>query len=437
MLHSLYSNLPPPSTGGETSVDVKRETSADTAGPASSAPKEHTKKEDAWTAARTAAALLPPPTSVMSKRAEPKKLSHNPYMPQIGASAHAALMIRKEKALSKDLKSNRKPTSGDVSPLPSPTAEEDSLLMAESDNAANLAGNLMRKLHSEYDPMRPNEYEIVIRERVRRRQQEENERRQQEELERFRREREEARANAPPSSALDVSGEEAWKRRAMLSGAASPPAPSGVPAVATPGSGLGFSDAPSPPSASTGPGAGSMDVDPKKPFASRYMEKMGWQAGQGLGRERQGMTAPLVARKTDKRSGVIVQGQDRFVGPGAAANAEASKRPRSVQFNRPPTRVVLLLNMVGKEEVDEELKEEVQEEGIKFGNLLSVKIHVAAAVSDDRAVRIFLEYESKDMAIKALMAFEGRFFGGRSVKARFFSDERYAQNILEPGADEE
>lgn len=45
----------------------------------------------------------------------------------------------------------------------------------------------------------------------------------------------------------------------------------------------------------------------KKTFAARMMEKMGWKQGEGLGANKQGITAPLVARKTAMRSGIIVQ----------------------------------------------------------------------------------------------------------------------------------
>lgn len=49
----------------------------------------------------------------------------------------------------------------------------------------------------------------------------------------------------------------------------------------------------------------------KRGFAQKMLEKMGWKHGEGLGREKQGILAPLVARKTDKRSGVIVQGAEQ------------------------------------------------------------------------------------------------------------------------------
>lgn len=49
----------------------------------------------------------------------------------------------------------------------------------------------------------------------------------------------------------------------------------------------------------------------KRGFAQKMLEKMGWKHGEGLGRDKQGILAPLVARKTDKRSGVIIQGREQ------------------------------------------------------------------------------------------------------------------------------
>ncbi len=40
--------------------------------------------------------------------------------------------------------------------------------------------------------------------------------------------------------------------------------------------------------------------------AAKMMQKMGWKAGQGLGKDAQGITTPLVAQKTGVGSAVIV-----------------------------------------------------------------------------------------------------------------------------------
>ena len=67
-------------------------------------------------------------------------------------------------------------------------------------------------------------------------------------------------------------------------------------------------------------------------LAKSLLQKMGWKEGDGLGRNRQGISAPLVAQKTDRRAGVIVQGEpsNQPPRPGDGAPA-AEKKPRVVR----------------------------------------------------------------------------------------------------------
>uniref|UniRef100_A0A061R517 Splicing factor 45 n=1 Tax=Tetraselmis sp. GSL018 TaxID=582737 RepID=A0A061R517_9CHLO len=145
----------------------------------------------------------------------------------------------------------------------------------------------------EYDPARPNDYEEVRRERERLRQEAEAEADRQAKLkEAEERQAEEQRlaATRPPEqreSALKISGEEAFLRRGRIGRAGPDPAEGGAMAP------------PNPPAAE----GGGMTA------AQRMMEKMGWKAGQGLGKARQGMTTPLMAQKTDTHSAVIVNAE--------------------------------------------------------------------------------------------------------------------------------
>ncbi|KDD73131.1 hypothetical protein H632_c2503p0, partial [Helicosporidium sp. ATCC 50920] len=111
-------------------------------------------------------------------------------------------------------------------------------------------------------------------------------------------------------------------------------------------------------------------------LAQRMLEKMGWREGQGLGSRGQGIAAPLAMQKTDARAGIIVAQEAAPLAP------------------LPPgaTRVLLLCNMVGPGQVDESLEDE------------------------------------------AYAALNGRFFGGRTVHAEFFSEERFERSELAPTA---
>ncbi|GJN00873.1 hypothetical protein PR202_ga18095 [Eleusine coracana subsp. coracana] len=277
----------------------------------------------------------------------------------------------------------------------------------------------------EYDPAKPNDYEDYRKEKLRRakeaelskelerRRREEQERdREREQREREAREREE-RDYQSRASSLNISGEEAWKKRAAMSGgAAAQRTPSSPP------NGDGFAIGSSP-SAGLGVGAGGQMT-----AAQRMMAKMGWKEGQGLGKQEQGITAPLVAKKTDRRAGVIID----------ESNSRPEKKPKSVNFDGPPTRVLLLRNMVGPGEVDDELEDEVASECAKYGTVLRVLIFeiTQANFPPEEAVRIFIQFERAEEATKAMIDLQGRFFGGRVVQATFFDEERFGKNELAP-----
>jgi splicing factor 45 len=52
------------------------------------------------------------------------------------------------------------------------------------------------------------------------------------------------------------------------------------------------------------------------------MAKMGWSDGMGLGKNNQGMNTPLMAKKTDTHSAVIVNAAQKDLLP-------AAKKPRT------------------------------------------------------------------------------------------------------------
>ncbi|XP_010122433.1 PREDICTED: splicing factor 45-like, partial [Chlamydotis macqueenii] len=90
-----------------------------------------------------------------------------------------------------------------------------------------------------------------------------------------------------------------------------------------------------------------------------------------------------------------------------------------------PTKVVLLRNMVGAGEVDEDLEVETKEECEKYGKVGKCVIFEIPGAPDDEAVRIFLEFERVESAIKAVVDLNGRYFGGRVVKACFYNLDKF------------
>lgn len=89
------------------------------------------------------------------------------------------------------------------------------------------------------------------------------------------------------------------------------------------------------------------------------------------------------------------------------------------------SRVVILRNMVGVEDVDDSLQEEIQDECSKFGVVERVIIYKekqSDSVDDDSdtIVKIFVEFTQMSEAEQARDSLNGRFFGGRLVKAELY-----------------
>ena len=124
--------------------------------------------------------------------------------------------------------------------------------------------------------------------------------------------------------------------------------------------------------------------------AKKMMQKMGWR-GSGLGAHEQGRTTALIAQKTDKLSGKIVSSQYQLA-PGEELERPVlneqegrQEKERPLEYNRDPTSVILLRNMVEREEADDEFREEVGIECHRYGRVESLFLHCAG--SD---VRVFV-----------------------------------------------
>lgn len=157
--------------------------------------------------------------------------------------------------------------------------------------------------------------------------------------------------------------------------------------------------------------------------ASNIMSKYGWQEGQGLGKKEQGISTALAVEKTSFRGGKIVN-------VAAERELEMEEEKKKVQslteLMKKPTKVILLQNMVGPGEVDDDLQPEVAEECTKYGEVTQCLIYeIPHGAPDTEAVRIFVLFGKLDSAIKAVIDLNGRFFGGRTVTAGFYDENRF------------
>ncbi|CAD7086528.1 unnamed protein product [Hermetia illucens] len=175
--------------------------------------------------------------------------------------------------------------------------------------------------------------------------------------------------------------------------------------------------------------------------AAKIMAKYGFKDGQGLGKQEQGMSMALQVEKTSKRGGRIIHEKELIMPPPAIPSppiqstapieAQPKSEPTITEIMKSPSKVVLLRNMVGPGDVDSELEPEVKDEcNTKYGEVVTVVIHELLGVVAEEAVRIFVEFKRIESAIKAVVDLNGRFFGGRQVRAGFYNYDKFRSEEL-------
>uniref|UniRef100_A0A673N652 Splicing factor 45 n=1 Tax=Sinocyclocheilus rhinocerous TaxID=307959 RepID=A0A673N652_9TELE len=305
--------------------------------------------------------------------------------------------------------------------------------MKDSASVGFSSGDVLIPLADEYDPMFPNDYEKVVkRHREERQRQREQERQKEiEEREKKRKERHEG-GGAPsgfsrfPTEQGESDDEEEEYEREKRKRSECPLNHSTYlydedgrqrSKTAIPPPIFDDSDRPRSPPGPTNSFLANMGGT----VAHKIMQKYGFRDGQGLGKHEQGLSTALSVEKTSKRGGKIIIGD-------STEKTDASKKNETnplTEILKCPTKVVLLRNMVGRGEVDEDLEAETKEECEKYGKVIKCVIFEIAGVSDEEAVRIFLEFERVESAIKAVVDLNGRYFGGRVVKACFYNLDRF------------
>ncbi|CAG5126959.1 unnamed protein product [Candidula unifasciata] len=96
-------------------------------------------------------------------------------------------------------------------------------------------------------------------------------------------------------------------------------------------------------------------------------------------------------------------------------------------------RVMVLRNMVGPEDLDDELESEVTDECGKFGIVNRVIIYQERQSEEEDAeviVKIFVEFSTQEEVEKACSSLNARFFGGRVVTAEKYDQDMYDANDL-------
>uniref|UniRef100_A0A8C6LBR5 Poly(U) binding splicing factor 60 n=3 Tax=Nothobranchius TaxID=28779 RepID=A0A8C6LBR5_NOTFU len=95
--------------------------------------------------------------------------------------------------------------------------------------------------------------------------------------------------------------------------------------------------------------------------------------------------------------------------------------------------VMVLRNMVGPEDIDDDLEGEVMEECGKFGQVKRVIIYQERQGEEEDAeivVKIFVEFSEVAEMNRAIQALNNRWFGGRKVVAEVYDQERFDSSDL-------
>uniref|UniRef100_A0A8C4Z4V3 RRM domain-containing protein n=1 Tax=Gadus morhua TaxID=8049 RepID=A0A8C4Z4V3_GADMO len=95
--------------------------------------------------------------------------------------------------------------------------------------------------------------------------------------------------------------------------------------------------------------------------------------------------------------------------------------------------VMVLRNMVGPEDIDDDLEGEVTEECGKFGAVNRVIIYQEKQGEEEDAdiiVKIFVEFSMASEMNKAIQALNDRWFGGRKVVAEVYDQDRFNSSDL-------
>jgi splicing factor 45 len=330
-----------------------------------------------------------------------------------------------------------------------------------------------------YDPAKPNDYLRYCEERLERNRLaklEEDNRQQMLTAEKQRAEREKVRAEAVMSGDIEkiqstmitatgagrgrgrgsmMSNLPAWMTQGMSSSSEGSGSNEASPIVKEEPTSCSSSDRPSSPDNNYYSGSAGTkrsaevfeDVEPvgksNADVGTSLMARMGYVAGEGLGREGRGITRAIEHRNTGVGQGQMVMDDcdkerldsnyNRSASSSSSSSAPAPKRRQGAFSN--PSCVVLLKNMTTVEEVDDSLGAETKQECSKYGTVLDCVIRPVppqVAAPPEERVRIFVLFESQGGAIKAFRDLNGRYFGGRQISASFFDEDKFSRRDLDP-----
>lgn len=129
----------------------------------------------------------------------------------------------------------------------------------------------------------------------------------------------------------------------------------------------------------------------------------------------------IIHEKDYPKEGVVLTNPSGFMGSSLASSyiddedeikiepsqlgisQDSSENSETKSMADTPSKVVLLTNMVGPGEVDDDLEPEVKEECEKYGEVLTVTVFQMPDVDSEDAIRIFVEFTTIDAARRGII----------------------------------
>uniref|UniRef100_A0A672M878 Poly(U)-binding-splicing factor PUF60-like n=1 Tax=Sinocyclocheilus grahami TaxID=75366 RepID=A0A672M878_SINGR len=145
------------------------------------------------------------------------------------------------------------------------------------------------------------------------------------------------------------------------------------------------------------------------------------------------LSAAVAAAQEAKKEKEKEEEESAQDGTGQEMLSEQEHMSISGSSARHMSTVMVLRNMVGPEDIDDDLEGEVTEECGKFGAVNRVIIYQEKQGEEEDAeviVKIFVEFSAASEMNKAIQALNNRWFGGRKVIAEVYDQERFENSDL-------